>query len=456
MKKYNLKSLLLFWFIIWKLPACKKFVEIAPPRDQVTTAQVFADSANANAGLLGMYLEMGSAYSDISNGLLTYTMGLYTDELYSVSGDKDYDEFYEHLVSSKNYTSGKLWSSPYYFIYCTNIYIEGIKGNKKISETAGNALLGEAYCIRGLMHFWLVNLFGPVPIITGSYYEHNRLLGRSSVDSVYAQIIIDLRMAQSLLTQSSKEKDRINYYSATALLARVFLYKGDYQSAQEEATKIIGSGNYSLMPKLGDVFLTSSKETIWQLAQSYPGVETWEGFWLIPYSSSVVPDFILTDTLYNSFEQEDRRKIDWIGINTVNSQTLPYPLKYKKAYSDGLTTEKCVVLRLAEQYLIRAEARANLNDLTGAIADLNAIRNRAGLTDTSATSKANALSLIETERQHELFCEWGHRWFDLKRTNRAAEVLGGIKPNWKSSNNLLPIYYSEIDSNPFLTQNDGY
>ena len=92
-------------------------------------------------------------------------------------------------------------------------------------------------------------------------------------------------------------------------------------------------------------------------------------------------------------------------------------------------TEFYVVLRLAEQYLIRAEARANNNDIVGAQNDINVIRNRAGLNNTSANDKASILNAIEHERQTELFAEWGNRWFDLKRTDRADMVLGSLKPS---------------------------
>lgn len=116
-----------------------------------------------------------------------------------------------------------------------------------------------------------------------------------------------------------------------------------------------------------------------------------------------------------------------------------------------------MVFRLAEQYLIRAEARAQQGDATGAKADINAIRNRAGLPDTDADGQASILAAIEHERRIEFFTEWGHRWFDLKRTGRADAVLSPIKPNWQSTDVLFPIPLQEIENNPnLLPQNAGY
>ena len=120
-----------------------------------------------------------------------------------------------------------------------------------------------------------------------------------------------------------------------------------------------------------------------------------------------------------------------------------------------------MVFRLGEQYLIRAEARAQQNNLAGAISDIDMIRSRAGLpliNDTEpGINKDNLLLAIEHERQIELFSEWGHRWLDLKRTGRAGAVLGPIKADWSSDDELYPIPQSERDKNPFLgEQNPGY
>lgn len=119
--------------------------------------------------------------------------------------------------------------------------------------------------------------------------------------------------------------------------------------------------------------------------------------------------------------------------------------------------EYSIIFRLSEQYLIRAEARAHLDNISGAQLDLNTIRNRAGLPNTLATSMSDLLNAIIQERQVELFAEQGHRWFDLKRTGNAGTVLSAIKPNWQATDVLLPIPETELEINPnLLPQNSGY
>jgi len=158
---------------------------------------------------------------------------------------------------------------------------------------------------------------------------------------------------------------------------------------------------------------------------------------------------------------------NWINVNTVNGKSYYYPYKYKATSTPLVNnvyappTEYLMVMRLAEQYLIRAEARAQQNNIGAAQSDLNIIRKRAGLSITTANDKNSLLTAIWHERQIELFSEWGHRWFDLKRTGTADILMsvicqrkGGVwNPEWK----LYPIYFNELQVNPNLAPNNpGY
>ena len=133
------------------------------------------------------------------------------------------------------------------------------------------------------------------------------------------------------------------------------------------------------------------------------------------------------------------------------------PFKYKAQEYTGTTVEYSILLRLAEQYLIRAEARVHLGDLTGSKLDINTIRNRAGLNNTESISEDDILQDIINERKFELFTEHGHRWFDAKRLDIAEEILAPLKSNWRSTDVLFPIPEKELLTNPNLTpQNPGY
>jgi hypothetical protein len=205
---------------------------------------------------------------------------------------------------------------------------------------------------------------------------------------------------------------------------------------------------------LNNVFIPNSNEIIWQIIRD--NTNTAEGSTFIPASTTAKPVYAITTSLLNSFEAGDQRKVNWLKSNTVSGQAYYYPFKYKVRVTTPVS-EYEVVFRLAELYLIRAEARAMQNNLTGAKDDLNMIRNRSGLLATSAITQTEILNAIEQERRVELFTEWGHRWLDLKRMNKADGVLGPIKaPNWQTTDILYPIPQVELDRNPYLVQNPGY
>jgi hypothetical protein len=243
--------------------------------------------------------------------------------------------------------------------------------------------------------------------------------------------------------------------AASALLSKVYLYEGKNDLAQSEASKVINSGNYSLEPDLNNVFLTGSAETIWQLDLPF-NKYTWEGQAFVPTSAHAVPKYILNPALYNSFEPGDLRVVNWVKTNTKGTNSYNYPYKYKNNVLAANPAEGYVLLRLSEIYLIRAEAELSNGDLAGAANDLNVIRSRAGLSNTEASDGTSLFLAIQNERRHELFCEGGNRWFDLKRWNLATDILNIIKPSWKPNAQLYPIPVSQINADPNLAQNPGY
>jgi hypothetical protein len=440
--------------------SCRKFLEIPAPKNQLVNSAVFTESADATNAVIGIYINMMQAFSlNIASGGLTLYPGLSASELYPTNNITDENDFYKNEIAVSNgLNSTSLWGNAYSILYDANACLEGLT-QSNIPGVIKNQLIGEVKFARGFILFNLTNLYGPVPLVLTTDYHKNQILPRSSSDTVYAQIISDLKDAQNLLSANYPTAGRFrpNRFTASALLAKVYLYQKNWVESEKNATEIIDAGTYSLEADLNYVFLTGSSETIWKLSSVIPGLETWEGYFFVPVRSNTIPPYIITDNLLNAFENGDERRQKWLKKNTVNGNNYYYPYKYKLGY-DGLSTpiENYVVFRLSEQYLIRAEARAQEGNLNAAITDLNLIRNRAGLPNTIFTDQTSLLSAIQHERQVELFCEWGNRWFDLKRTGKATEVLSLIKPAWQANDTLYPIPQTELNSNPFLTQNSGY
>jgi hypothetical protein len=213
-----------------------------------------------------------------------------------------------------------------------------------------------------------------------------------------------------------------------------------------------------------NAFTKNTKETIWSLQPVFvTGRNTDDArIFIMPATgpSSAFPIF-LSDYLLNTFETGDKRKAVWTGsVTPTGGKTYYYPYKYKINANNQTVNEYPIVFRLSEQYLIRAEARAQLVKIPESQADLNVIRKRAGLLNTTASTKELLLPAIEKERQVELFSEWGHRWFDLKRTGKVDTVMSVVTPKkggvWKTEWQWYPLPVNEILVNDHLLQNLGY
>jgi len=455
--KYSIVSLSFFTLIV--ISSCKKFVTVPLPIDQLTSDFVFANDNSAIEAVTGIYSKMMENQQQFSSGFTTFFAGMSSDELYYFTPSFR-DEFVNNQITLVSHSSieSSFWNPCYLYIYASNKCIESVNASKSLSPEVKKQVIGEAKFIRAFCYFHLVNLFGDVPLALTSVYQDNQSLSRNKQSVIYTQIIDDLKDAENMLSEDypSSERARPNKLAAAAFLSRVYLYCHDWAGAGEEASKVINSGLYSLDSNLNSVFKINSNETIWQLRPVNPYVNTWEGKQIIPATSGSTPTYLLTNSLINSFEINDRRKTEWVKSTSFLNQTLYYPYKYK-IYTGSTLSEYYVVLRLAEQYLIRAEARCRQNNISGTQSDINIIRNRAGLNNTIANNQSSLLAAIEHERQIELFAEWGHRWFDLKRTKRADYFLGALKPStWQSTDTLWPIPESQIRLNPSLKQNPGY
>lgn len=442
------------------LPSCKKFVEIEPPPTEVTTATVFSDSTAAASAMTGLYSQMMSSNLFFMNGGLTLLPALSADEITRTSPNASFDVFTVNAIAPNNsLLQNNLWRSAYGYIYQCNAIIEGAAKSSSLSPSFKQRLIAEARFNRAFCYFYLVNLFGDVPLVAVTDYLINASMPRTQSSAVYAAIDADLQYAKSYLPAMVTENIQPTSGAAAAMLARSKLFQKDWAAAEANATAVINSGLYSLPANLSMVFVPGSSETIWQLVPVQPSFNTAEGNVFIPANGTTRPTYVLTQSLQNAFDTGDARRTAWIKTTVSNGQSYAFPYKYKERVSTAIgapPVEYNVVLRLAEQYLIRAEARVKQGKLSEANADLNVTRGRAGLPNVVATDDTSCLMAIEKERQREFFAEWGHRWFDLKRTGRADTVLSLTKSGWGPSDALYPIPFEEIQNNPALTQNPGY
>jgi hypothetical protein len=459
--------------LLLSITGCKKFVEINTPPTLLVASSVFNDNTTATSAQTVIYSQM-SINTESFN--MSSSSGLLSDELTGYAASGGQQQLYINALTANGATAGP-WPSAYNYIYQANAVVEGLQNSHGVSAAVKNQLTGEAKFIRAFWHFYLTNCYGAVPLVTTTAYATNARLARTPQPLVYEQIIADLTDAQRLLsshyvdfsdTATTTERTRPTLWAADALLARAYLYTKKYDLAEAAATAVLAHTDlYGLEPDLNNVFLANSQEAIWQLQIPQPnnGQATYDGNKFILQADPTGSGGVSVSTqLLGSFEPGDSRRTKWVHDTTFAGTPYAYPYKYKQGINVSTVKEYVMVLRLAEQYLIRAEARANQGKLPEAIADLNAIRRRAGLGNYtgSATDPAAILNAILHERQVELFTEWGHRWFDLIRTGTVNSVMGVVTPlkggTWNADGHqtLYPIAQSERSKDNNLTQNPGY
>lgn len=475
---------IIFGILLIALASCKKFVEIGDSKAELSKNSVFASDGSAQAAMIGIYADMNALNYYYANVLTTFMGAMSADEFTYAAAFAEFDEWKNNNVSPSNRFVGQLWSQPYDYNYRANAIIEGVTASTTISRDMKDRLIGEAKFMRAFLHFYLVNTFGDVPLILDTDVRRNTDLPRTAKAEVYNAIIADLIAAKALLKTeylSNGARTRPNKSAAALLLARAYLYSGNNAQAEIEATEVIGDPNYALLQgaSMNNTFLANSKEAVWQLqpVNTSLGRNTWEGFTMTPANATApVPSAfyrLTTGTfgLANAFETGDLRRANWVRTynNTANPPvTISFPYKYKVRTGTvgAAATEYSMVMRFAEAYLIRAEARMQQSKFGPAKEDLDVIRGRAGLgLAPLATTVAAGMLQVEQERRVELFSEWGHRWYDLKRwksitgdpaKTRADDILPLIKTNWKSTAILMPIPSNARSTNPNLTPNPGY
>ena len=441
------------------LASCEDFIEIDPPDTSLVQETVFSSDQDAASAISGMYIDLERSFVYSSNGGLLIHTGRYSDIYLNFSDDEDEVEFGEsELIPSNGDVSGA-WRDLYSSIYSTNVIIEGIQSGQ-IKDSLAAQYEAEARFLRAYNYFHLVNLWGDVPLTTTSDYRVNATLARSPESLVYDQITQDLRFAIESLPQEYYSinglRSRPIGLTAQAFLSKVYLFNNNWTEAESAATAVIKSNLFALESDLSNVFSPSSLETIWHLQNTQEFFPTYEGVVLI-LTFTPPSDVSLRSDLIQEFDPSDLRLANWIGSISSGTDMFYHPFKYKVRLAGGEPAELQSQIRLAEIHLIRAEARAQQGNLSGALEDLNVVRSRAGLLNSLATTQQQVLDSIYQERKLELFSEGGNRWFDLKRTGRANGVLQSIKPNWRETAVLWPIPEAEFANNSNIgSQNPGY
>ncbi|KGO94961.1 RagB/SusD family nutrient uptake outer membrane protein [Flavobacterium subsaxonicum] len=424
-------------------------------------------------GIYGMLTEWDYAFSYLG---ITEMLSDNADKGSSPSdtgGDKK--ELDDLVFTSSSGSFGAMWTNWYKAIGRATNAIEYTEGYGITDEAYKNRLIGEAKFLRAFNYFYLVRGFGDVPL------QHISLVERAPKADVYAYIEADLLDAIDKLPlksdYTSANLGRATKGAAQALLAKVYMYEQKWQQSYDMATTVISSGQYGLESDYAVLWRASSEngtESIFEVqargevvahgVQQYSETQGARGTsgWGWGFNT---PSQNLLDA-YNAEGDVVRRDATiifagetlWDGREV--SASVENPMYNEKAYSSanagaGDGDKNIRVLRLAEIYLIQAEAANALGNDATALASLNLVRERVNLP--AATGGGTDLrNLIWKERRLELAFEHD-RWFDLVRTGQAQAAMAAAGKTFiVGTQELFPIPYNQLIQTPEMTQNPGY
>lgn len=449
MKQHIIWSILVSGLFV-SLTACSDFLS-QEPANYISDDAVIKDESSAKSALNGVYHRLGAS---------AYYGGRYFDAGVNLASDNVtwtgslnfYYDFDTHQYSAENQLLSYAWYGIYATVNQANQVIEKTHELTAIPDNERRRIIAEATVLRSLAFFDLARTWGNIPIVKSATHSPTQFDGvkQTEAKEVYKDVVNDITGVLDDLSETN-DKVHVSRSVAEALLARVYLYLSEWNKAEEYATRVINSKSYSL-GSINDLLSSKqSQESVFELAYSSSFTNDQSAYWRSPNDGGRHewgPSKEIVQLLADPSIGGDRNAF---FTDQSSAQVPDYyvgTLYHRPAADDNV-----IIFRLAEAWLIRAEARAKKQnpDIEGAIADINTVRVRSHVVplDASLSQKA-AIQAIEDENRVEFAIE-PHRWFDLVRTGRAVAVLG-----IKEHQQLFPIPYNDIEADKDLVQNPNY
>ncbi|HLP93708.1 MAG TPA: RagB/SusD family nutrient uptake outer membrane protein [Saprospiraceae bacterium] len=488
MKKHFLLPTIML--AVLALSSCEKFLELEPASQGIAVENTAADSilfksaSEAEAALAGAYADFKNEYFQLD---------------YFVNGDAQSDDAYagadnpanfqidDYKIDATNSNVSRDWRYLYSTIGKCNTVINNVRAvtDPALTTDRKEQMVGEASFIRAFMYFQAVQLWGDVPLqlkevksISAANLDEiypQIFPARSTQSEVYAQIILDLETALDRVAANPAHKGFASKGAVNALLAKVYATQEphDWNKVKQYCDAVI-AGGYTLLADYDQLWALgneNSAESIFEI--NYNGGAP-DGNWGtkmfrgLDWKKFNIPSNDLVATF--EAENDTKRKNASIVYDNVSGKwsdphypqnKYPFINKWRN-FQEG-SDQNYIFIRLADIILLKAEALNELGDQAGAAALVNQIRSRVSLGATTAATQAEMRLAIEKERRLELAFE-GHRWYDLKRTGRAMEVMNTVKDhtgqpigyNLTAERLVWPVPQAELDKNGRLVQNPGY
>lgn len=464
------------------LASCSDFLTLEPAY-QISELSFYKNAKDFETALVGSY----AGFQELHNAEVVYLGDLTTDNAgitwtSPTVGESELDEM---NVTPANSFLNTIWSNCFTTIARSNNIISRLDA-ASLTDAQKKGFRGESLFLRAYSYFYLVRLFGNIPVVDVAFRSPDQILAfdmtRRPVEEVYGLIVKDLTESANLLagvTQPSKSQASDG--AAKTLLGKVYLTRKQYPEAARVLKEVIDGNAYSLNPDYKKLFTNGNDELpesifeIKYLSGNLGEGNTFSTIFMPPrFDMAMFPGnlqgsgrVIPTRDIADAYEPGDLRKRASIG-DSVRLVTGKYAkdlhgLKFVD-FTTGIVGDGGInftALRYADVLLMYAEALNENNQTAAALPYINQVRKRAGLPALAGLTKAELTLALERERRVEFLLE-GHRWFDLVRTGRAQEVMNayfkkaGLKFTVADHELLMPIPLREIDINPKLGQNPGY
>ncbi|WP_246229135.1 RagB/SusD family nutrient uptake outer membrane protein [Sphingobacterium shayense] len=455
--KNKILSICIVTMLAFIATSCDKFLD-KDPLGQIAQDEFFNSETNANAAVMGVYRSMMNSYSFGQSVIIVPEFSARHVRHSAVF--PEYENFAEHKIQAINPWISNMWQAIYTTINAANQVIEEVPNMTEtmISEDKRSMFIGEAKFVRALNYFFLVRAFNKAPLKL-SYTKEGDVIDIPEADktAIYTQIVKDLTEAIDALPVENPNtgdaaRGRASHWAAKALLAKVYLYQAsitnDYKKAADLAAEVINSGGFNLVSDFSTIWTTqNTSEAIFEIQfddQATNPLAT------VSNDNASVLFFAKDSTILDLYEESDKRK-DFTIKKGSNDNFFMGKFPNFSPASQNLTT-----IRLAEIYLIHAEAKARVDNSVSQAAynSLKIVQDRAGIT--KPIGEYNNLSTfiraVQEEKERELMFE-GETWFDFSRTKLALEKY----ENLTDENFLVyPIPSAQIDLGTGLTQNPGY
>ncbi|ACU60614.1 RagB/SusD family nutrient uptake outer membrane protein [Chitinophaga pinensis] len=468
---------MIFAMLLFVASACKKDFLNPPTTNQAVTDEFFTSLSSCEQMLNGSYVILAEPFYNGTNTIIY--PDVVADNVKPVIGGTFLTAHYSwaqvpsDLTTGTSFNLNTTWRTAYRITRQLAYVLKYIDQFRNENPTKADDIKGQALALRALVYFQLVNMFSQpysftanashpgIPYVIAEDITEG-VSGRETVQDVYLRLIADLNAAIPLLSNQLSNKIYMNRTAAKALLARIYLFKGDYQTAKALAVDVNNNVPIMIANYPSKLFTNTETEALFQLLpmqRSLNGSVTtsYAGY----YFSTTSLSFIATTdiaTLLNEIPTDARKA--WVTASGTTFRISKYPANVISGFTQTARSHYQTLLRSSEMYLTAAECYAKLNNEDSARWYVNAIRIRAYGTgfETVATGPA-LLDTIAKERRKELAFE-GFRMYDLLRNKQGVNRSDANSPDaltlpYPSLKAVAPIPTVDVLVND-LKQNDGY